>query len=472
MAHSKENGKTLSNFAREKVPKTSLVASARSGVIPYGALRHVVPLKQLRGRHMDQIAVFLLKVAALEAVRRLSKVTCPVVWRVVQALQVLGFPPFKWIQRWGPLGIIVKAVQTFARPFLCVSIAAAFFQHSDTSDGEDNNVDDHRADLESPNEPSKSDMGKSNESEYTSKNVVSENWLQTIPKELEKEGISLPERINADELRSFYIATKGDRSSFLSSVKRTIRWRETYRLLSSEELENWSTLVFWHGCDVMHRPCLIIRLGFACSTLPYHERRRFSQAVVSQIEYGVLHLVNEADPRITVLMDCEGLTPMRFPMQMMKSCATILQDHYPNRLAILFIVRLPAVSRLITQTFMKVLKPSTRKKLRIEGETYLKVLSELLQAVPAFLGGECACSKCLHLAGKTSNLVIKDTSMPEATDDLRYYEPSGNDFPVAQTMPTSNCKCYLRAAVLGILLLCILIAFMAGIYDPSLLVHL
>ena len=75
---------------------------------------------------------------------------------------------------------------------------------------------------------------------------------------------------------------------------------------------------------------------------------------VSQIEHGVLYLVNEDDPRITVLMDCEGLSPIRFPMQMLKSCATILQDHYPDRLAVLFVIRLPPVSRVITQTFMKV----------------------------------------------------------------------------------------------------------------------
>ena len=114
MSRSNEKFQTASNLAYEKTSNTSLVASSPSGVIPHRALKHVVPLKQLRGKHTDQLVVFLLKVAALEAVRRLSKARCPVVWRVVQALQVLGCPPFKWIQRWGPLGIIVKAVQVCA----------------------------------------------------------------------------------------------------------------------------------------------------------------------------------------------------------------------------------------------------------------------------------------------------------------------------------------------------------------------
>lgn len=467
MARSSESFKTLSNLGREKDSKISLVASTPSQVIPHGALKHVVPLKQLRGKHTDQIVVFLLKVAALEAVRRISRARCPVVWRVVQALQVLACPPIKWIQKWGPLGILVKILEKFSRPFLCISIATAFFEHSDTPESTETSLDGSQADSELSNEPSNSDVRKFDKSESTSKNVVSENWLQTVVEELEKEGISLPERIDENELRRYYTATKGDLSSLLSSLKRTIRWRETYYLLSPEELEKWSTLVFWHGYDVMHRPCLIIRLGLACSNLLPHDRPRFSQAVVSQMEHGVLHLVNDADPRITVLMDCEGLSPIRFPMQMMKCCATILQDHYPNRLAILFIVRLPAISRVITQTFMKVLKPATRQKLRIEGEGYLRVLSEFLESVPAFLGGKCTCSKCrMLLAGTKSERAIEEPSTPETSDDSFDYEQSADDYPITATM-FSSCEGCLRAAVVGILLLCIIITFMAGIYDPS-----
>lgn len=86
-------------------------------------------------------------------------------------------------------------------------------------------------------------------------------------------------RINEDELYKFYTAANGDFTCFLSSVKKTIRWRETYRMLSSEELEMWSNLVFWHGTDVKQRPCLVVRLGLACVSLPSNDRPRFAQAV-------------------------------------------------------------------------------------------------------------------------------------------------------------------------------------------------
>lgn len=75
---------------------------------------------------------------------------------------------------------------------------------------------------------------------------------------------------------------------------------------------------------------------------------------VSQVEYGVLHLVDASNPQITVLVDCEGLSPLRIPMKMLRSCSSLLLEHFPNRLGCLFIIRLPAIVRVIAQTFIQV----------------------------------------------------------------------------------------------------------------------
>lgn len=80
-------------------------------------------------------------------------------------------------------------------------------------------------------------------------------------------------------LHRFYSASNGDISSLVASIKKTIRWRETYRILSEEELEEWSDVVFWHGVDMQHRPCLIVRLGLGCCVLPSRDRPRFAQAI-------------------------------------------------------------------------------------------------------------------------------------------------------------------------------------------------
>lgn len=68
----------------------------------------------------------------------------------------------------------------------------------------------------------------------------------------------------------------------------------------------------------------------------------------------MLHLVNDADPRITVIMDCKGTTAIGFPLQMMKTCAVLVQDNYPTRLAALFAVNLPPVVRVLANAVIQV----------------------------------------------------------------------------------------------------------------------
>ena len=97
-------------------------------------------------------------------------------------------------------------------------------------------------------------------------------------------------RINNDELRRFYKAVDGNFPILVKSIRKSIRWRETYAILTPEQLERWSHLVFWHGYDIMMRPCLVIRLGLACSTLSPSEKPRFTQAIGMNLhEYLIYH---------------------------------------------------------------------------------------------------------------------------------------------------------------------------------------
>lgn len=73
------------------------------------------------------VAMFLLKVGALETVRRLSKARCPFVWSGLQALQVFCYPPLKWLQRWNPFRNLIKGAQ------VCLYLSLWFKMHSDMS---------------------------------------------------------------------------------------------------------------------------------------------------------------------------------------------------------------------------------------------------------------------------------------------------------------------------------------------------
>ncbi|XP_077214056.1 uncharacterized protein LOC143848888 [Tasmannia lanceolata] len=467
-----------------KASKQCLVASTPKDFLRR-TFKNLVSLKhaKLGGGSADQIVFFLLKVASLEILRRFSRARCPFIWQGLQALQVLCYPPFKWIQRWAPFKTLVEGMQKLSRPLLFLSIATAFSNQSDCCKETSGSMDECEPCPESPDGESTSEMWISAEAP---ENTVSENWLLQLHEELEKQGITLPERISEDDLHRFYTAANGDFSRLLSSIKRTIRWRETYYILSAQDLEMWSHLVFWHGCDVKLRPCLIIRLGLACSNLASHDRPRFAQAVVSQIEHGVLHLVNVEDPRITVLIDCEGISTIKFPMQMMRSFSGLVQDHYPNRLGLLFVIRLPPLVRVIAQTFIQVLKPTTRQKVCIVGEMYHKDLCEHIQALPLFLEGKCTCCKCrMILHGGNHRHQIEETPENEPRGNFLDNDSVGdrnlsvelhgsfldNDLvgdPNLSDLPFSgNCDKILRMAIIGTLMLFVFIALIAGVYDPD-----
>lgn len=472
-------GFEVANVINNKnISKRCLIASGPKPGLQKST-RNTVPFNHNRmSGTAGDAALFLLKVAALETLRRFSKARCPVVWCGLQALQALCYPPLKWIQRWAPLKGLISSMQALSRPLLVLSIATAFSDQRGscniTSDAVNNSqvVNDSQASSESNSElPSvQSTLDTSVLDDAPQSRQSSTDWLLQLYEELEKQGISLPERINEDELYRFYIAANCDLPCLLSSVKKTILWRKTYNILSGQELEMWSNMVFWHGVDVNYRPCLIIRLGLAFSSLSSHERPRFLQAIVSQVEHGMLHLVNPENPRITVLVDCQGLSPLRFPMQMMRSCFSIFQEQFPGRLGFVFVIRVPPLVRVIAHTVTKVLKPGTRQKLKIVGEMYQKILTENFQTLPSYLGGTCKCVRCSNHSICNMRLrQIIETRETEGRADINGCEdmPSPCQSNLTHMHMNGNCDQALRASVIGLLVFWVLIAFLAGMYDPE-----
>ncbi|XP_060212652.1 uncharacterized protein LOC132640187 [Lycium barbarum] len=453
-------------ISREKLPKICLVASATKH-FSAKTLKCITKVKQsvqTSGFAGDAV-IFLATTAVLEIVRRLSKARCPFIWSGLQALQVFCFPPFKWIQKWAPLKPLVKQLQKLSRPMLLLSIATVFSDQS-SSAGETTPNDDSQA---YPQTRSHDEV----------QDGQPERWLLELHKELRDEGISVPERLNDDELRQFYAAANGDFAKLLSSVKKTIKWRQGDTILSPEELEAWSPFIFWHGHDANRRPCLIIRLGLACSNLRFNGKSLLIKAVVSQIEHGILRLVNVEHPQITVLMDCEGLSPFGFPINMMRSCAVLLQDHYPNRLSSLIIVRLPQVAQFLMQTFLQVLKPATRQKVRIIGRNHLEFLSNHLDSVPPFLGGNCSCSKCSGRSngeGKSEEATRTEPTRDHVnkSDELTRTELAPdhmNDSPEFNQHSVSHTNGYkgelIKIIIIGILMVWIFVAVIVAMHYPE-----
>ena len=92
--------------------KGNLVVSSPKA-FPRSSYRQITTLRNRRDVKdaAGHIAIFLLKVAALETVRRVSKAKCPFLWRGIQALQVICYPPVNCIQKWAPFKGLVKGMQ-------------------------------------------------------------------------------------------------------------------------------------------------------------------------------------------------------------------------------------------------------------------------------------------------------------------------------------------------------------------------
>lgn len=442
-------------FLVASFPKSLL----QNAVVPFVSLKQLKVTRETTG----QLVFFLLKVAALEVVRRISEAKFPVLWKGIQGIGLLKCPPFSWLQRWTPFRHLAKSTQEFSRPVLFLSIATTLFgqskEHDCSADAQENSLPTTNSfAMEQIEVVERDHVGKT-------QNIKQKQCIELLKEDLEKQDIVLPDRLNDDELERFYVAASGEVSHLLSLVKRTIRWRETYYFLSPQELDSWSHLVFWHGCDTQLRPCLVIRLGLACSCLQPDERPRFAQAVVSQVEYGVLHLLNLEDQRITVLMDCEGIPTFGFPVQMMKSCSILVQLHYPTRLASLLVVNLSPVVRVIAKAIIQVLKPVTRKKLHIVGDNYQRTLSEYLESVPSFLGSDCTCSHCRRPCVDSG----EDILTPNRELLHGEYNGEGEQQSYYENELSTDCgyNHILRGAIIGLLMCWIIIALLAGFYDPE-----
>lgn len=118
----------------------------------------------------------------------------------------------------------------------------------------------------------------------------------------------------------------------------------------------------------------------------------------------------------------------------------------------------------------QVLKPITRKKLKIVGEMYKKVLSDYLQELPSYLDGKCTCTKCstISICFRQQPLTNKMNKfehiavVSDGEDPPAPYPADGIDMHL-----NGNCDQVLRTAIISMLMLWVFIAVIAGLYDPE-----
>jgi hypothetical protein len=97
-----------------------------------------------------------------------------------------------------------------------------------------------------------------------------------------------------------------------------------------------------------------------------------------------------------------------------------------------------------------------------------RVLSKYLKTIPSCLGGNCTCEICSDI-----HVRQQPRSSINEIDMARPYFSDGEDLPSprqtsqADIHVSDNWNHLLRTLVIGILMVWIVIALIAGIYDPE-----
>lgn len=137
---------------------------------------------------------------------------------------------------------------------------------------------------------------------------------------------------------------------------------------------------------------------------------------------------------------------------------------------------------------LQVLKPATRQKVRIIGRNHLEFLSNNLDAIPPFLGGNCSCSKCSNQSnaeGKSDEATRTEPTPDHAnrsetpdhlniSDEVTRTEPDPDEvedsleFNHHNVSNTSRYKEELiRTIIIGILMVWIFIAVIVAMDYPE-----
>jgi hypothetical protein len=97
------------------------------------------------------------------------------------------------------------------------------------------------------------------------------------------------------------------------------------------------------------------------------------------------------------------------------------------------------------------------------------VVSEFLQTVPAFLGGNCSCLQCRKILGKLENKIEEMCTSSQMRPDqelwLELDEAVGISLTEREPRAVSECNHVLRSVVIGLLMLCIVMVFLAGLNE-------
>ncbi|KAF4700293.1 hypothetical protein FOZ62_030348, partial [Perkinsus olseni] len=149
-------------------------------------------------------------------------------------------------------------------------------------------------------------------------------------------------------------------------------------------------VIYWHGRDKYLRPILVVRPGiYITENLSSDDCAKASIYQLEVLEQQLtcpLHVEQQ-----TCLVDLQGCSAWAFPISMMSPVMSIMQTMYCARLGHMYVVNMPRMMYTFAKLVMRLLDPTTTKKIEIFHSGFEEALLKTIPAdvLEARYGGKC-----------------------------------------------------------------------------------
>jgi hypothetical protein len=189
-----------------------------------------------------------------------------------------------------------------------------------------------------------------------------------------------------------------------SAIAHTLEWREKYkpwRVTPSVLRENEVGWVYYHGfspaapgekhTDARHA-IVYLRPGIH----PVQDSAAYFRAILNTVDRAIgesLHSSHGRVGKFNVLVDAKGASLKTLPdFAHFKQAITMLQDHYPSRLGMLFLVNMSRTAEIIVHFVKPLITKEVRDKIHILSHGPEQRVAELesfigKESIPDWLGG-------------------------------------------------------------------------------------
>lgn len=186
------------------------------------------------------------------------------------------------------------------------------------------------------------------------------------------------------------------------AVRHSLEFREKYKPWMASpavKAENSKGCVYFHGFSPSYRDGENGSHGVAWIRPGQRDKKddvAYTRAFVETLERSIARSLEHSNGRVgkfNVIVDGNGFSWTLLPsLHYLKTFVTILQDHFPDRLGIILLIRLGRIGEFVVKLFLPLITEEVRKKIIVlphQEEEKQRILETVVgyENIPTWLGG-------------------------------------------------------------------------------------